>query len=193
MAKESVHDKLSRVRKPHVHISYKVEDGGLDVLKELPFVMGVVGDFSGNPTEPKDRLADRKFIEIDRDNFDQVMDRLKPELNFRVDNLMQDDDSEIPVHLEFKGMEDFEPARVAQQVPPLRELLEIRDKLRRLQTKVEMDPNLEGQIEDLISNTEMRDKLNSERPQGKSDGGKSDGGKSDESESGDDNSGGEQS
>jgi type VI secretion system protein ImpB len=179
MAKESVHDKLSRVRKPHVHITYKVEDGGLDPLKELPFVMGVIGDYSGNPTEPRDRLADRRFIEIDRDNFDEVMDRLKPELNFRVDNLLQpDDDSEIPVNLEFKGMEDFSPARVAQQVPPLRELLEIREKLRRLQTKVEMDPNLEGQIEELISNTEFRDKLNSERPKG---------------ESGDDDSGGEQS
>ena len=178
MAKESVHDKLSRVRKPHVHITYKVHDGGLDPLKELPFVMGVVGDFSGNPTEPRDRLADRKFTEIDRDNFDQVMDRLKPELNFRVDNLLQDDDSEIPVHLEFRGMEDFEPARVAQQVPPLRELLEIREKLRRLQTKVEMDPTLEGQIDALISNTEIRDKLNSERLKG---------------ESGDDESGGEKS
>ena len=165
MAKESVHDKLSRVRKPHVHITYKVHDGGLDPLKELPFVMGVVGDFSGNPTEPRDRLADRKFIEIDRDNFDQVMARLKPELNFRADNLLQNDDSEIPVHLEFKGMEDFEPARVAQQVAPLRELLEIREKLRRLQTKVEMDPDLEGQIDELIKNTELRDKLNSERPQ----------------------------
>ena len=164
MAKESVHDKLSRVRKPHVHITYKVHDGGLDPLKELPFVMGVVGDFSGNPTEPRDRLADRRFIEIDRDNFDQVMERLKPELNFRVDNLLQDGESEIPVHLEFHGMEDFEPAKVAQQVGPLRDLLEIRDKLRRLQTKVEMDPNLEGQIDEIIKNTQLREKLNSERP-----------------------------
>ena len=172
MAKESVHDKLSRVRKPHVHITYKVYDGGLEKLKELPFVMGVLGDFSGNPTEPRkdDRFADRKFIEIDRDNFDQVMNRLKPELNFRVDNLLQNDDSEIPVHLEFNGMEDFEPARVANQIQPLRQLLEIRDQLRRLQTKVEMDPNLEGQIDELIKNTELRTKLNSERPPNASDG-----------------------
>ena len=168
MAKESVHDKLSRVRKPHVHITYKVYDGGLEKLKELPFVMGVIGDFSGNPVEPRpnDRFADRKFIEIDRDNFDQVMGRLKPELNFRVDNLLQNDDTEIPVHLEFEGMEDFEPARVANQIEPLRQLLEIREQLRRLQTKVEMDPDLEGQIDELIKNTELRTKLNSERPGG---------------------------
>jgi type VI secretion system protein ImpB len=164
MAKESVHDKLARVRKPHVHITYKVHDGGLEPLKELPFVMGVVGDFSGNPTEPRDMLIDRKFIEIDRDNFDQVMGRLKPELNYRVENLLQDDNSEIPVHLEFHGMDDFSPANVANQVPPLRELLEIREKLRRLQTKVEMDPNLEGQIDEIIKNTELREKLNTERP-----------------------------
>ena len=169
MAKESVHDKLSRVRKPHVHITYKVHDGGLEPLKELPFVVGVIGDFSGNPTNPRDRLEDRRFIEIDRDNFDQVMARLKPELNFRVDNLLQpDSDSEIPVHLEFGAMEDFEPARVAQQIPALKELLDIREKLRRLQTRVEMDPNLEGQIDQLIANTEIREKLSAERPSGSS-------------------------
>jgi type VI secretion system protein ImpB len=164
MAKESVHDKLSRVRKPHVHITYKVFDGGLEKLKELPFVMGVVGDFSGNPTEPKDRFADRRFTEIDRDNFDQVMSRIQPELNFRVENLLQNDDTEIPVHLEFNAMEDFEPARVANQVGPLKELLEIREKLRRLQTRVEMDPDLEGQIDQLIGNTELREQLNAQRP-----------------------------
>lgn len=184
MGKESVHDKLSRVRKPHVHITYKVFDGGLEKLKELPFVMGVIGDFSGNPTEPKDRFADRKFIEIDRDNFDQVMNRIKPELNFRVDNLLQNDDTEIPVNLEFQGMEDFEPARVANQVEPLRQLLEIREKLRRLQTRVEMDPDLEGQIDQLISNTELREKLNSERPQGSSESA-SDASDSSDSETGD--------
>ena len=189
MGKESVHDKLSRVRKPHVHITYKVFDGGLEKLKELPFVMGVIGDFSGNPTEPKDRFADRKFTEIDRDNFDQVMNRVKPELNFRVDNLLQGDNTEIPVHLEFEGMEDFEPARVANQVAPLRELLEIREKLRRLQTRVEMDPDLEGQIDQLISNTELTAKLNSERPgssgsdSGESDSNPSDSNPSDSSDS----------
>ena len=170
MGKESVHDKLSRVRKPHVHITYKVHDGGLEPLKELPFVVGVIGDFSGNPTEPRERLDERHFIEIDRDNFDQVMKRLRPELNFRVDNVLQDDDTEIPVNLKFEGMEDFEPARVAQQVPPLKELLDIRDKLRRLQTKVEMDPNLEDQLDEIIKNTELRDKLNSERPKDTSEG-----------------------
>jgi type VI secretion system protein ImpB len=169
MAKESVHDKLSRVRKPHVHITYKVFDGGVEKLKELPFVMGVVGDFSGNPREPKDRLADRRFIEIDRDNFDEVMKRIQPELNFRVDNVLQNDGTEIPVHLKFNGMEDFEPGRVAEQVAPLRDLLKIREQLRRLQTRVEMDPDLEGQIDELIKNTELREKLNAARPGGQAD------------------------
>ncbi len=172
MPKESIHDKLARVRKPHVHLSYKVYDGGMEVVKDLPFVVGVVGDFTGNPTEPRDRLDDRKFVEIDRDNFDKVMARMKPELNFRVDNLLQpDSDSEIPVHLEFESMEDFEPARIARQAPALRELLEIREKLRRLQTRVEMDPDLEGNIEQLIGNTELVAQLANERGSGGSDNG----------------------
>ncbi len=162
MAQESVHQKLSRVRKPHVHITYEVETEGAVEVKELPFVVGVIGDFSGNPTTPQKPITDRNFINIDRDNFDEVMRRMKPELNFRVQNTLQGDGSEIPVHLEFNGIDDFEPANVAQQVEPLRQLLNVREKLKTLLTKMDINPDLEKQMEEIIQNTELAQKLSGE-------------------------------
>ena len=129
---ESIHDKLKRVRKPRVHITYDVETEGAVVQKELPFVVGVLGDFSGNPTEPLKPLKDRKFIQIDRDNFNDVMKRMTPGLNLRVENTLKGDGSEMAVQLKFNSLEDFEPANVVKQVEPLRKLLETRDKLRDL-------------------------------------------------------------
>ena len=122
----SIHDKLKRVRKPRVHITYEVETGGAMVKKELPFVVGVLGDFSGNPTTPLKPLKDRKFVQIDRDNFDEVMRRMTPGLNMRVENTLQGDGSEMAVQLKFDGMSDFEPVNVAKQVEPLRKLLSFR-------------------------------------------------------------------
>ena len=115
----SIHDKLERVRPPRVHIRYEVETNGAVVQKELPFVVGVMGDFSGNPTEPLKPLKDRKFIQIDRDNFNDVMARMTPGLNFRVENTLEGDGSEMAVQLKFNSMEDFEPAKVVEQVEPL--------------------------------------------------------------------------
>src|SRR5262245_36184090 len=117
---ESVHKKLDRVRKPRVHITYEVETGGAPVKKELPFVVGVLGDFSGNPTEPLKPMADRKFIQVDRDNFDDVMARMTPGLNLKVENTIKGDGSEMAVQLKFNKMEDFEPVKVAEQVEPLK-------------------------------------------------------------------------
>src|ERR1700737_1156851 len=108
MSSSSIHDKLERVRKPRVHITYQVETEGAVVEKELPFVVGVLGDFSGNPTEPLKPLKDRKFIQIDRDNFNDIMARMTPGLNMRVDNTLKGDKSELPVQLKFESMEDFE-------------------------------------------------------------------------------------
>ena len=159
---ESVHEKLKRVRKPRVHITYEVETEGAVVQKELPFVVGVIGDFSGNPTEPLKPLKDRKFIQIDRDNFDDVMKRMTPGLNIRVENTLQGDGSEMAVQLKFNSIEDFEPARVAQQVEPLRKLLEARDKLRDLAAKVDRSDELEGVLERVLQNTEELKKLSSE-------------------------------
>src|SRR4051812_30554379 len=143
----SIHDKLERVRKPRVHITYQVETGGAQVEKDLPFVAGVMGDFSGNPTEPLKPLKDRKFVQIDRDNFNDVMARMTPGLNLKVQNTLKGDGSEMGVQLKFRSMDDFEPGKVVQQVEPLRKLLETRDRLRDLLTKVDRSEDLENILE----------------------------------------------
>jgi type VI secretion system protein ImpB len=158
----SIHDKLSLVRKPRVHITYQVETEGAVVEKELPFVVGVLGDFSGNPTEPLKPLKDRKFVQIDRDNFNDVMARCTPGLNLKVENTLKGDGSEMGVQLKFRSMEDFEPGKVAQQVDPLRKLLETRDKLRDLLTKVDRSEDLEGVLERILQNTEELKKLSAD-------------------------------
>lgn len=159
---ESVHKKLGRVRKPRVHISYEVETGGAMVVKELPFVAGVMGDFSGDPTEKLAPMRDRKFVQIDRDNFDDVMAKMNPGLNLKVKNTLKDDGSEIGVELAFKSMEDFEPGKVARQVEPLRKLLETRDKLRDLLTKIDRSEDLEEVLERVLQNTDDLTQLSSE-------------------------------
>ncbi|MGE0756108.1 MAG: type VI secretion system contractile sheath small subunit [Pirellulaceae bacterium] len=156
---ESIHEKLKRVRKPRVHITYDVETEGAVVQKELPFVMGVVGDFSGNPTEPLKPLKDRKFIQIDRDNFNDVMKRMTPGLNIRVENTLKSDGSELALQLKFNSLEDFEPANVVKQVEPLRRLLETRDKLRDLASKVDRSEDLEKVLENVLQNTDELKKL----------------------------------
>ena len=158
----SIHDKLDRVRKPRVHITYQVETEGAAVEKELPFVAGILGDFSGNPTEPLKPLKDRKFIQIDRDNFNEVMARMTPGLNLKVENTLKGDGSEMGVQLKFRSMEDFEPGQVVQQVEPLRKLLETRDKLRDLLTKVDRSEDLEAILEQVLKNTDELNKLKTE-------------------------------
>jgi type VI secretion system protein ImpB len=158
----SVHKKLSRVRKPRVHITYEVETGGAVVQKELPFVVGVVGDFSGDPTEPLKKLRDRKFVQIDRDNINDVMANMTPGLKMRVENTLKGDGSEMAVDLKFKSMEDFEPGQVARNVEPLRKLLETRDKLRELLTKVDRSEDLEGVLERILQNTDELEKMHNE-------------------------------
>ena len=151
----SIHDKLKRVRPPRVHITYEVETEGAMVVKELPFVVGVLGDFSGNPTQPLKPFGERKFVQIDRDNFDDVMARIAPELNLKVANTLKDDGSEMALNLKFRSMEDFEPGRVAEQVPALKKLIETRNKLRDLMTKVDRSEELEGLLEQVLQNQEQ--------------------------------------
>src|SRR5512135_1490837 len=118
----SIHETLERVRKPRVHIKYEVETEGSTIERELPFVVGVLGDFSGNPTEPLKPLRDRKFIQIDRDNFNDVMARLTPGLNLRIANTLDNSGGEISVNLKFNSIEDFSPEKIVDQVPALRKL-----------------------------------------------------------------------
>jgi len=155
---ESSHEKLKRVRKPRVHITYDVETEGAVVQKDLPFVVGVMGDFSGDPTEPLKPMRDRSYINIDRDNFNDVMKRMTPGLNLRVENTIAGDGSEVGVQLKFDSIEDFEPANVARQIEPLRNLLDTRDKLKELLTKVDLSPEYEGVLQEILEN---EDKLKS--------------------------------
>ena len=166
MAK-SIHDKLKRVRPPRVHITYDVETEGAVVQKDLPFVVGVLGDFSGDPTEPLKPLKDRKFVQIDRDNFNDVMARMTPGLNLKVENTLKGDGSEMGVQLKFKSLDDFEPVNLVKQVDPLRKLLETRDKLRDLLSKVDRSEDLENILEQVLENTDQLKKLSAELGAGK--------------------------
>ncbi|HQT63788.1 MAG: type VI secretion system-associated protein [Acidocella sp. 20-57-95] len=148
----SVHDKLNRVRKPRVHISYNVETEGAQIERELPFVVGVMGDFSGDPTQPLRPMADRKFTSIDRDNFNDVMARMAPGLNIKVDNKLADDGSEMAVNLKFNSIEDFDPGRIVDQVPALKAMMETRNKLRDLLSKADRSDELEGLLEKMLQN-----------------------------------------
>jgi type VI secretion system protein ImpB len=148
----SVHEKLERVRKPRVHIKYEVETEGAMVVKELPFVVGVLGDFSGNPTQPLKPFGERKFVQIDRDNFDDVMRRMTPGLTISVENTLQNDGTELPVSLKFESMEDFEPGSVVNQVPALKALLNARNELRDLMSKADRSEELERLLEDILQN-----------------------------------------
>jgi type VI secretion system protein ImpB len=136
-----------------------VEIGGAMVKRELPFVVGVLGDFSGDPVAPLKPLRDRKFVNIDRDNFNQVMAQMTPGANFRVENTLAGDGSELPVQLRFNSIEDFDPANVVKQVEPLRKLLDTRDKLRDLMTKADLAPELESVLEKVLENTDELQKF----------------------------------
>ncbi len=158
----SIHDKLSRVRKPRVHIKYEVWTDGARVIKELPFVVGVVGDFSGHPTKELKPLRDRGFVNIDRDNINDVMKQMAPGLTLDVPNTLKGDGSEMKVNLKFDGMPDFEPANVAKQVPALQQLLETRKKLEELLTKVDRSPKLEGGLEEILKNADELKKVSAD-------------------------------
>ncbi len=158
----SIHKKLERVRKPRVHLIYEVETGGAAVKRELPFVVGVMGDFSGNPTQPLKPLRDRKFVQIDRDNFNDVLASVSPELNMRVENTLSGDGSEMAVSLKFKSMDDFTPGQIVQQVDALRNLLETRNRLNDLLAKTDRSQKLESLLEDALKNPDAMARLSRE-------------------------------
>jgi type VI secretion system protein ImpB len=168
MARESTQHKLDRVRSPRVHITYDVETGGAIELKELPFVVGVLGDFTGQPTEPLPKLKERKFVEVNPDNFDSVLEGMKPHLSFSVENKLSDepDAANLKVNLNFKSMEDFEPENVARQVPPLKQLLDLRTRLSDLRGSLQGNDKLEELLLEAVGNTEKLDKLKGEIKEG---------------------------
>jgi type VI secretion system protein ImpB len=159
---ESLQHTLDRVRSPRVQITYDVEIGDAIEMKEIPFVVGVLADLSGKPDEPLPKVKDRKFVEIDRDNFNQVLAGMKPRLAYRVDNKLTDDDSKMAVELRFKSLDDFHPERVAEQVTPLRKLVEASKRLSDLLAKLDGNDKLDELLQDVLANTESIEKLGKE-------------------------------
>jgi type VI secretion system protein ImpB len=156
---ESTQHKLSRIRPPRVQITYDVETGGAIQMKELPFVAGILADLSGKPAEPLPKVKDRKFIEIDRDNFNDVMASSAPRLTLRVDNKLQNDGSKVNVELRFSNMDDFNPLNIVKQVEPMRKLLEARQRLTDLMQKLDGNDKLDILLQDVLANTDTLNKL----------------------------------
>jgi|SRR5215469_11534592 type VI secretion system protein ImpB len=164
MPSESIQKKLGRVRPPRVHVTYDVDVGDAIEKKELPFVMGVLGDFTGQPEQPLPKLKERRFVEVTPDNFDSVLESMNPHLAFAVENKLADDPNagQLKVDLHFKSLEDFEPEQVARQVKPLRELLELRTRLNDLKGTLQTNDKLDEALLQAVSNTQNLDKLKSE-------------------------------
>lgn len=162
MVRESTQKKLSRVRPPRVQITYDVEVGDAIETKELPFVLGVVGDYSGHPHEPLPKLKERKFVGIDRDNFDDVLQAVAPRLALRARNRLSDEGGLLPVELEFRCMSDFEPHKVVRQVEPLRLLLEARQRLAELRNKMVGNDRLEELLNDAVGDRTLLETLDGE-------------------------------
>ena len=159
MAKESTQTKVSRDRPPRVQIMYDVEVGGTTEPKELPFVLGVLGDYSGHPREPLARLKDRKFVQMDTDTFDDVLGGMAPSLALKVDNKLDDRGGLLKVDLDFRKLEDFEPLRIVHQVEPLRRLLELRSRLADLKNKMVGNEKLEELLDGMVRDTERLRRL----------------------------------
>jgi type VI secretion system protein ImpB len=165
--KESLQHKLDRVRAPRVHITYDVEIGDAIEMKEIPFVVGVLADLSGKPEEPLPKLKDRKFIEIDRDNFNNVLEGIKPRLAFKVDNKLTGEDTRMAVELRFKSIDDFHPESVVKQITPLQKLLDARQRLSDLLSKLDGNDKLDELLQDVIASTDSLQKLGKEAGVGK--------------------------
>lgn len=157
--KQSLQHKIDRVRAPRVHITYDVEVGDAIEMKEIPFVVGVLSDLSGKPDEPLPKLKDRKLVEIDRDNFNNVLAAMKPRLAFKVDNKIANDDTKIAVELRFKSLDDFHPEQIVQQVDPLRKLVDARRRLSDLLNKLDGNDRLDELLQQVVNDTEALQKL----------------------------------
>lgn len=162
--KESTQKRLEKVRPPRVQLTYDVEKGDAIEQKEIPFVVGVLGDFSGQPDQPLPKLKDRKFVNVDLDNFDEVISGMAPRAAYRVPNKLSGDGGEFSVELKFNSIDDFRPEAVVEQVEPLRKLLEARSKLADLRNKVAGNEKLEDLLNDVLANTEQLRQLGQTNP-----------------------------
>jgi type VI secretion system protein ImpB len=164
MARESIQKKLQRVRPPRVQVSYEVQVGDAIEMKELPFVLGVMGDFTGMPSEPLPKLRDRRFVEVTPDNFDKVLEKMKPHLSFAVENKLSEesDSPQLKVDLQFENLDDFSPDQVAAKVKPLQQLLELRRNLQDLSGTLQTNDALDQLLLEAVKNTDKRDQLRAE-------------------------------
>jgi type VI secretion system protein ImpB len=151
---ESTQHKLDRVRPPRVQITYDVETGDAITKKELPYVVGILADLAGKPADAQAPVKKRKFVEVDRDNFNEVLAATKPRVAFQVDNKLTEEDSKFNVELNFRSMDDFEPVAIVNQVEPLRKLLEARQRLTDLLAKLDGNDDLDRLLQEVVSNTE---------------------------------------
>src|SRR6266849_1916076 len=155
MPKESLQKKVGRVRPPRVQITYDVQVGDAIEKRDLPFVVGVMADLSGMPEKPLPAIAKRKFVAIDRDNVNDVMKKIGPRLAFKVPNRLNEDDTKLNVELNFESMDDFQPARIAHQITPLRKLLELRNSLANLRSSLIGNEKLDNLLQEMIQNQDM--------------------------------------
>ncbi len=162
---ESTQHKLDRIRPPRVQITYDVEIGDAIEKKELPLVVGILADLSGKPDVALPKLGERRFIEIDRDNFNSVIASIAPRAAVQVDNTISGDDSKLNVELRFNHIDDFDPVNVVTQVVPLRRLFEARQRLRDLLTKLDGNDDLDKLLQDVVANTEGLQEIKSARPE----------------------------
>ena len=160
--RESVQKKLQRIRPPRVQLTYDVEVGDGKEVKELPFVIGVLGDFSAASELEKTKLKDKKFINVDLDNIDEVMQSLAPRATFQVENTLTEEGGRMAVDLTFNSMQDFRPENVVQQVDPLRKLVEARERLTDLRNKISNNERLEDLLDEVLQNTDQVRRLSAE-------------------------------
>lgn len=157
--KESVQKRLQRVRPPRVQLTYDVEKGDAIEQRELPFVVGVIADLSGQSEGTQRKLRDRKFVNIDRDNFDDVMSAVEPRAVFQVPNELTEEGGRFDVELKFRSLDDFSPEAVADQIEPFRKLLAARSKLADLRNKLAGNDRLEDLLSQVLANTETLQRL----------------------------------
>ena len=156
---------IARNRAPRVQIEYDVELYGAQKKVQLPFVMGVMSDLSGKPEEPLPPVADRKFLEVDVDNFDARMKSMKPRVAFQVENTLTGDGN-LPVDITFESMDDFSPAAVARKVDGLNKLLEARTQLSNLITYMDGKTGAEELISKVLADPALLSTLTAEsKPQ----------------------------